>query len=423
MLSSIIQQVLLITLLILPTVAWFRVACTSPLVQQRIDPIISPGVSPSNHVHTVHGASNFASNSSYDSLRASSCTNCLVSQDLSNYWFPKLYFQDPKNKSFEAVPNGGKPDSSNPQRHIDNLFDESFTGLLVYYQNRGSGDASNGGAGLKAFPPGLKMISGNPAARSRKYQRGQGSQEELRERAVEWECLRYPNNAGYNTTGFPTTDCESGLNARIHMPACWDGVNLDSEDHMSHTAFLSDLDNGDCPSTHPVPMMKILYEVTWDVHSLVSRWDPSRDVWPFVYCTDTTGYSWHGDFQNGWDTNALQNAIDKCNNPNDPTGSGITETCPFLTVAQAATADKCKVNAMVNEVVDGQLSKLPGCNPLQSGPADATIYSDSSCSSLVSAPGSPNTGSRQFHRIMEWKGFSPLTPTLLFLQIVFHTYL
>ena len=26
--------------------------------------------------------------------------------------------------------------------------------------------------------------------------------------------------AGY---GFPTTDCESGLNARIHFPACWDG--------------------------------------------------------------------------------------------------------------------------------------------------------------------------------------------------------
>lgn len=24
--------------------------------------------------------------------------------------------------------------------------------------------------------------------------------------------------------GFPTTDCEAGLNARIHMPACWDGV-------------------------------------------------------------------------------------------------------------------------------------------------------------------------------------------------------
>jgi hypothetical protein len=37
---------------------------------------------------------------------------------------------------------------------------------------------------------------------------------------------------------------------------------------------------------------------------------------------DPTGYSWHADFQNGWDTTALQNAIDKCDNPNDQTGSG-----------------------------------------------------------------------------------------------------
>lgn len=28
-------------------------------------------------------------------------------------------------------------------------------------------------------------------------------------------------NPGY---GFPTTNCEAGLNARIHFPACWDGV-------------------------------------------------------------------------------------------------------------------------------------------------------------------------------------------------------
>ena len=69
----------------------------------------------------------------------------------------------------------------------------------------------------------------------------------------------------------------------IHMPACWDGVvsisspvsnstaqslyqtfhsqNLDSPDHISHTAYLSDLDRGSCPSTHPVPLMKLLYEV------------------------------------------------------------------------------------------------------------------------------------------------------------------
>jgi hypothetical protein len=41
-------------------------------------------------------------------------------------------------------------------------------GLLVYYLHRGAGDVRNGGQGLKAFPPGFKMIGGNPASRTKK---------------------------------------------------------------------------------------------------------------------------------------------------------------------------------------------------------------------------------------------------------------
>ncbi|KAF5310186.1 hypothetical protein D9619_010599 [Psilocybe cf. subviscida] len=375
-----------------PSYAWFKVACTSPLVQERLDPIISPGVSPSNHVHTIHGASNFAANSTYDTLQGSNCTSCVVAEDLSNYWFPKLYFHDPNNGTFTPVPNGG---------------------LLVYYQNRGTGDVSNGGTGLKAFPQGFKMISGSPTRRSKKYTVGEGSQAELAERAVEWECLRYTVTQGYNSAntsqGFPTTDCEAGLNARIHMPACWDGVNLDSPDHVSHTAFLSDLDNGDCPSTHPVPLMKLLYEVTWDVHSLASFWNPSKNAWPFVWSTgDPTGFSWHADFQNGWNQTTLQSAIDKCNNPNDQTGQGVAEACSFLTVRTLSTADKCKSTPTVNEAVDGQLDKLPGCNPLQAGPQDATLRSDAGCSLAPTSPAAtPTSAATSKFRLFELTAFLP----------------
>ncbi|KAG6822982.1 hypothetical protein H0H93_004454, partial [Arthromyces matolae] len=73
------------------------------------------------------------------------------------------------------------------------------------------------------------MLTGNPAARSHVYPPGEGSQGELRERAIQWSCLRYTQGvAGYdsNGQGFPTTDCESafyeafrkGFNARLHMP-------------------------------------------------------------------------------------------------------------------------------------------------------------------------------------------------------------
>ncbi|KAG5641252.1 hypothetical protein DXG03_005658 [Asterophora parasitica] len=218
-----------------------------------------------------------------------------------------------------------------------------------------------------------------------RYPVGQGSQEELRERANHWECLRYttnqPSYANTKGEGFPWTDCEAGFNARIHMPACWDGKNLDSPDHTSHTAYLSVIDNGKCPSTHPVTLLKILYEVTWDVTKFKARWNPAVEKWPFVWATgDATGYSWHGDFQNGWDVNVLQNAIDKCDNVNDQTGNGeffvhclpenailiylttagITEACPFFTMQSAAVAGQCKANPAVNEPVDGVFNRLPG---------------------------------------------------------------
>ncbi|CAA7262493.1 unnamed protein product [Cyclocybe aegerita] len=404
--------------LVLPAHAWFRVACTSPLVQERIDPIVSPGTSPSNHVHTVHGANLFGSDSTFDTLRASSCTNCLVSQDLSNYWFPKLYFLNTQNNTFEDVPNGG---------------------LLVYYQNRGIGDAANGGTGLKAFPPGLKMISGDPRRRARKYTRGEGSQDELRERAVEWECLRYPNNEGYNSkdTGcvmdfqIPTArfvrtldyiepfrlNLIEGRTERPHTYACVLGWCH----HVSHTAYLSDLDNGDCPATHPVPFMKILYEVTWDVQTFASRWDPTKDVWPFVWSTgDATGFSWHGDFQNGWDVEVLQNAIDQCNDPSNPTGQGITEACPFFTMINAPTADQCKKSPSVNEAVAGVLDRLPGCNPLQPGPEDARVYSgpDGQCLDITGG-GSSGTSRAlgRFNQNSGWIGLVALVP--LFFDLVF----
>jgi len=339
------------------------------LVQVRLDPIKSPGISPSSHVHTVHGGYGYASNSTYDTLRASPCTSCLVSQDRSNYWFPKLYLHDPNNATFEPVPNGG---------------------LLVYYQHQGGGDVNNGGSGLKAFPPGFKMLSGDVRRRVRRFRPGDGSQGELAERALQWECLRYPKNISYNSLrlgaqGFPTTDCEGGLIMHIHMPACWDGVNVDSPDHVAHTAYLSDLDHGSCPSTHPVPLMKLLYEVTWDVTSMASRWNPRKDLWPFIWSTgDATGYSWHADFQNGWDTQALQSAIDKCNNADDQTGYGITSACSYLTVANATMANQCKQPPAVDEKVDGQLQYLPGCNPIQPGPQDSTTYSDFSCPHRIS---------------------------------------
>lgn len=77
------------------------------------------------------------------------------------------------NGTFTKVPNGG---------------------LLVYYENRGNAAPINGGAGLTAFPPGFRMLSGNAAKRAQIYPIGEGSQGELAERALVGICLRYTTN-------------------------------------------------------------------------------------------------------------------------------------------------------------------------------------------------------------------------------------
>jgi hypothetical protein len=73
-----------------------------PLIEGRMDPIVSPG-GPSGHVHTVQGGNNFAVTMSDTDALDSTCTSSLVKNDKSNYWTPKLYFHA-DNGSFIAVP-------------------------------------------------------------------------------------------------------------------------------------------------------------------------------------------------------------------------------------------------------------------------------------------------------------------------------
>ena len=77
--------------------------------------------------------------------------------------FPKLYFKDPRDGHYEDVPNQGTV-----QRLLTKKMKAIYflSGLLVYYLNRGNQDKSNGGPGLKAFPPGFQMVAGSALSRS-----------------------------------------------------------------------------------------------------------------------------------------------------------------------------------------------------------------------------------------------------------------
>lgn len=113
---------------------------------------------------------------------------------------------------------------------------------------------------MKPFPKGLKMLSGNNGARNfdSKTLTVPGGRA-LAER-VNFACIDY-SKPGPETNGLPASlYCPQGLRAQVHFQSCWDGKNLYLPD-QSHMAYLSHIDNGVCPPTHPILLPHLFYEV------------------------------------------------------------------------------------------------------------------------------------------------------------------
>jgi hypothetical protein len=278
----------------------------------------------------------------YDQARASKCSSCPIKQDLSNYWTPKLYFQG-SDGTFTSVPTVG-----------DNAQDLNG-GMTVYYQQRGPAAASQT---LKAYPVDFRMLAGDSSKRS--------FSGDFAGDAVNFACL----GAGQpETNSLPNYNCPGGLRAQIYFPSCWDGVNLDSPDHRSHMSYPASgsHDNGPCPSSHPVQMISLFFEVLYDTNSFASKWGSSTQ--PFVFANgDATGYGFHGDFVNGWDVPTLQTITDTCTND---AAFGTLDACPVVQQFTSAEQNNCKLAPQIDEKVAGVLTALPGCNPVTTGPAAA----------------------------------------------------
>ncbi|PQE28913.1 wsc domain-containing protein [Rutstroemia sp. NJR-2017a BBW] len=318
---------LLTAALIFPTTSTFVIQCYSRLVDERIDPVVSPGVIPASHVHAIAGGSGFSDNMTYADARASKCGTCNVKEDLSNYWTPKLYYKA-QNGSFVSVPINGD-DGQRPGPENDPLV---------------------------PFPEGFRMLAGDPNRRS-------FNASSFADRAVSFRCT----GTDVQTNGFPNINCPDGLRLQVTMPSCWDGVNVTATDYKSHMAYPidGDYDGGRCPSTHPHHMMTLFFEVTYRTDLFANEW--YGDSQPFVLANgDTTGYGFHGDFVNGWDIPTLTKGINNCldGQPNCP-----SETFTFY---EQSDTQACKLAPLLNEQVSGVLTVLPGCNTPSSGPGEYT---------------------------------------------------
>lgn len=234
-----------------------------PLTDLRVDPIIAPNCL-SDHVHTFYGASNVYPDLTYSDLLATTANSGNVDENKSLYWHPTVYRYDRDTGIYSK--------------------DEIWFSTAYYIWTTGA---------ARAFPAGFRMIAGLP---------GQTGAQASAECVGESRCER--DNCDSDNSFFPTKACWE-LEVSMRFPTCWDGVNLDSDDHTSHVSY--DLDggtfDGDCPPTHPVrlPQIQLFFRI--------KEYDGGHHTFSHG---DEGGY--HADYVSGWDEQVLQDVLDTCEN-------------------------------------------------------------------------------------------------------------
>lgn len=268
---------------------------------------------------------------SHDLVAKSTCTTCQFSEDFSNYWTATFFFKA-KNGSYKRV----------PQIPQDN--GQAKGGMMVYYMSDALFDTAQRSS-VTAFKPGFRMLVGDASFRNRDQAR--------QFRQLTYICMQNAGTREPEYVDFPTSPCPAGIMANHRFPTCWDGKNLDSPNHQDHVAYPETgtfESGGKCPSTHPVKLPQILLETVWDTRAFNNKADWPATGQPFLWSSaDKTGFSSHADYMFGWKDQSLQKAMD----------AHCYVSCPSLKTQNAAAQNKCTVEDIVKEPLDGCKSKTP----------------------------------------------------------------
>lgn len=177
----------------------------------------------------------------HDLPTVSTCTSCTFSEDFSNYWTAVLFFRA-RNGTFKRVPQ---------------FVSQGLTangGITVYYI-----PPTNKQSTVTAFKPGFRMLVGDAALRA------PGSARKVCHRCMPASGdLSNINCGSPDAQTLPKGVCAGGIRSVITFPTCWDGKNLDSEDHESHVAYPASGSNavdvgsnGNCPTNFPVHIPQV----------------------------------------------------------------------------------------------------------------------------------------------------------------------
>ncbi len=229
------------------------------------DAIVFPGKPGAAHLHAYFGNTLANASSTAESLRNSGNSTCRGGTvNRTAYWVPAV---------IDAAGNPVKPQEAQ-----------------FYYKTGYEGIAP---AEIQPFPQGLRMIAGDAKSA------GPGQP-----RAY-WGC--HENYIGH-PSNIPTCPVGDRVVMMVQFPQCWDGKNLDSADHKSHMSYPVD---GNCPSTHPVAIPEISFNIYYKVTETTnsSGWRLSSDMYDSSL---PGGYSAHGDYFEGWDRDVAEAFVKNC---------------------------------------------------------------------------------------------------------------
>ncbi|KAL8662443.1 MAG: hypothetical protein Q9202_004686 [Teloschistes flavicans] len=335
---------------------------SSALVTESLDPLLSPGAT-STHVHSVIGGSAFSSSMNFASTQSSKCTSVDIIADKSNYWMPNLYFH--KNGQFTRVP-------------------EVSPKHKVYYKF-GKGDGSPD-LERSEFPQGFRMMAGNSNLRSDDGSMGTAGNQ------LNWQCH---GPAGQKATGFPSgfTSCNSnyvgGLAATMRFPSCWNGQDFNKDAPMAHMSYPLNKDGmAGCPNGFTKARFpEIMIEYWLDSSPFDGKYGSNEVPW-VLSNGDPTGYGFHMDFLNGWQPGVLAKAMKTCDAGNTGLGLDASQCFGAGSIQSGTQKDACTIAPTVTEDIGATnpLNALPGCNPIQPGPALATKPANCAAANKVTDP-------------------------------------
>ncbi|MFK7800178.1 MAG: DUF1996 domain-containing protein [Anaerolineae bacterium] len=273
------------------------------------DPIVFPGGESMAHLHRFYGNEQVDHNTTMESLLTTGDSTCQGGElNRSAYWVPTLLAPD-----YDSVTN---------ERMIDENGDPAWKAVPavvgtneeaheVFYYSAAIDDLD----AIQPIPAGLRIIAGDHTTMP-----GETQDTSI----VRWHCQSWESNDHSNprwSATIPECLAPDRVRMDVFFPSCWNGIDLDSDDHKSHMAYPIKDSTGEtvCPDTHPVAVVRPTYHYAFgvrpDVYDPVERsskgWRLASDGYE-VTEQSHGGLSLHADWFNGWHPAVMEAILETC---------------------------------------------------------------------------------------------------------------